>query len=85
MLDATIPRFDAAMTVVETRGRDWPAPLEQLVNAIVDGWVGETIALRTTDRSCLVEIAQWVNNAGHGLLGIYEHHGYDEVIVEVHH
>jgi len=70
---------------VETRGREWPAPLEQLVTAIVAGWVGETIALRTTDRTCLVEIAQWVNNAGHGLLGIYERHGYDEIIVEVQH
>ena len=85
MVAATFPPLEVAMTVVETRGREWPAPLEQLVDAVFDGWVGETIALRTTDRTCLVEIAQWVTSAGHGLLGIYERHGYDEVIVEIRH
>ena len=85
MIETTWPPLGVAMKVVDTRGTDWPAPLDQLVQTVFEGWVGETIAVRTTDRSCLVDVAQWVSNAGHGLIGIYERHGYDEVIVEIRH
>jgi TusA-related sulfurtransferase len=76
-------RETVAMRVVDVRGSYDPGPLEQLIDAVRTGWVGETIAVRSCDRECLGEILAWVRANGHGVIGVREHHGYDEVIVEV--
>ena len=77
------PIAPVAMTVVDTRGLEWPTPLIQLSRAVLCGRVGDTIGLRLTDRDCLTEIVEWVSASGHGLVALSEWHGYDEVIVEV--
>ena len=82
MIDTLVPP-PVAMRVVEARGGYSPEPLEQLVQVCHDGWVGETVALRLTDRTCIRYVIDWVERRGHGLLGVYERHGYDEVIIEI--
>lgn len=74
-----------AMKVVEARGFYGAEPLDQLISAVHDGWVGETLALRMSDRTCLRYVVEWIERTGHGLVGVYPQHGYDEVIVEVRH
>jgi TusA-related sulfurtransferase len=72
-----------AMRVIDSRGSYVSEPLAELIAAVREGWIGETIAVRTTDRNDVTLIVKWVAAAGHGLLGMYEHHGYDEVLVEI--
>jgi TusA-related sulfurtransferase len=81
----TMPPIPVAMTIVDTRGAVWPSPLRQLMEAALVGWVGETIAVRLADRAALAEINAWIRAEGHGLIGLYERHGFDEVIVEIRH
>jgi hypothetical protein len=83
MIDLLPPPM--AMKVVEARGYYGAEPLDQLISAVHDGWVGETLALRMSDRTCLRYVLEWVERSGHGLVGVYQQHGYDEVIVEVRH
>ena len=71
------------MHVIEARGLPCPEPLEQLIRAVHDGCVGDTIALRLADRMCLNYVLDWVERSDHGLLGMYEGHGFDEVVVEI--
>jgi TusA-related sulfurtransferase len=75
----------AAMRVIDGRGSYDPGPLVELISAAHEGWVGETIAVRSTERDEVDEILSWVEDAGHGLIGLYERHGFDEVIVEIRH
>lgn len=84
MIDLQLPA-PVAMTVVEARGYYGAEPLDQLISAVHDGWVGETVALRMNDRTCLRYVVEWVERTGHGLLGVYEQRGFDEVIVEIRH
>jgi hypothetical protein len=78
-------RDAVAMRVVDVRGSYDPSPLEQLIVAVREGWLGETIAVRSCDRDDLSEILAWVEDSGHGVIRMSEHHGYDEVIVEIRH
>lgn len=73
----------AAMRVIDGRGSFDPGPLVELVSAARAGWVGETIAVRSTERDEVEEIVSWAKHAGHGVIGLYERHGFEEVIVEI--
>ena len=79
------PRYTAAMSVIDGRGSYDPGPLVELISAARAGWVGETIAVRSTERDEVEEIVVWVEHAGHGVVGLYERHGFEEVIVEIRH
>jgi TusA-related sulfurtransferase len=72
-----------AMRVIDGRGSIDPGPLSELVAAVRTGWLGETIAVRASEPETVAEVVAWVGAAGHGLIGLYERHGYEEVIVEV--
>jgi TusA-related sulfurtransferase len=74
-----------AMRVIDGRGSFDPGALVELISAAHDGWVGETIAVRSAERYEVEEIVSWVEQAGHGLIGLYERHGFEEVIVEIRH
>jgi tRNA 2-thiouridine synthesizing protein A len=68
--------------VVDARGSFCPGPLMELIRAIREGEVGDTIAVWSTDRGSRTDIPKWVEKAGHGLLGVFERDGYDEIVVE---
>jgi tRNA 2-thiouridine synthesizing protein A len=78
MLEILVP-----MRVIDGRGSYDPGPLAELVAAAREGWLGETIAVRASEPETVNEVLAWVDRAGHGLIGLYERHGYEEVIVEV--
>jgi TusA-related sulfurtransferase len=81
----TLPPVQVAMRVIDGRGSYDPGPLEELIVAVHGGWVGETIAVRASEPETVRDILGWVSSAGHGLIGMYGRHGYDEIIVEVRH
>ena len=84
MIETLLP-VPVAMRVIDGRGVYDPGPLEELVLAARTGWLGETIAVRVCDRETVDAVVAWVGAAGHGLIGLYARHGYEEVIVEIRH
>jgi TusA-related sulfurtransferase len=67
---------------IDARGSFCPGPLMELIRAIREGAVGDVIAVYSSDKGSKVDIPKWVEKAGHGLLGVYDRAGYDEIIVE---
>jgi TusA-related sulfurtransferase len=54
----------------------------ELIRAIRDGHVGDVIAVRSSDKGSRMDIPKWVEKAGHRLIGVTEHDGYDEIVVQ---
>jgi TusA-related sulfurtransferase len=67
---------------IDARGSYCPGPLMELIRAIREGAVGDVLAVYSSDKGSKVDIPKWVEKAGHGLLGVYDRDGYDEIIVE---
>jgi TusA-related sulfurtransferase len=44
--------------------------------------VGDTLAVISTDNGSKTDIPAWVDKAGHKLVGVFPHEGYDEIVVE---
>jgi TusA-related sulfurtransferase len=68
--------------IVDARGSYCPGPLMELIRAIREGGVGDTIAVYSTDRGSRVDIPKWIDKAGHRLVALVAHDTYDEIIVE---
>jgi TusA-related sulfurtransferase len=68
-------------TTVDARGSFCPGPLMELIRAIKESEVGETIAVLSADKGSKIDIPKWVGKAGHELVAVLEHDGYDEIIV----
>jgi TusA-related sulfurtransferase len=81
----TLPRVQVAMRVIDGRGSYDPGPLAELMAAAREGWLGETIAIRVCEAETIEAVLAWIDATGHGLVGRYERHGYEEVIVEIRH
>jgi TusA-related sulfurtransferase len=81
----TLPHVEVAMRVIDGRGSYDPGPIAELEVAAREGWLGETIAVRASEPETIEAVLAWVDTAGHGLVGLYERHGYEEVIVEIRH
>jgi tRNA 2-thiouridine synthesizing protein A len=69
-------------TTIDARGSYCPGPLMELIRAIREGSVGDVMAVISTDRGSRTDIPAWVDKAGHRLVGVYRHEGYDEIVVE---
>ena len=69
-------------TTIDARGSFCPGPLMELIRAIRDGQVGDVLAIISTDNGSKTDIPAWVNKAGHNLVGVFPHEGYDEIVVE---
>jgi tRNA 2-thiouridine synthesizing protein A len=67
---------------IDARGSYCPGPLMELIRAIREGQVGDTIAVWSSDSGSRLDIPKWVEKAGHRLVGIETRDGYDEIIVE---
>ena len=68
--------------VVDARGSFCPGPLMELIRAIREGAVGDVISVYSSDSGSKVDIPKWVEKAGHRLVALTTHDGYDEIIVE---
>lgn len=67
---------------IDARGSYCPGPLMELIRAIREGSVGDTLAIWSSDAGSRLDIPKWVEKAGHRLVGIETRDGYDEIIVE---
>ena len=67
---------------IDARGSFCPGPLMELIRAIRESAVGDVIAVRSSDRGSRVDIPKWVEKAGHRLIDVASHDGYDEIVVE---
>ena len=72
----------AITRIVDARGSFCPGPLMELIRAIRESAIGDVIAVRSSDKGSKVDIPKWVEKAGHRLLALEAHDGYDELIVE---
>jgi TusA-related sulfurtransferase len=68
--------------VVDARGSFCPGPLMELIRAIRESQVGDTIAVYSSDKGSKVDIPKWVEKAGHRLVSLEAREGYDEIVVE---
>lgn len=80
MLDAA-PETQARKTI-DARGSFCPGPLMELIRGIRDGAVGDVLAVLSNDSGSRTDIPKWVEKAGHRLVAIVAHDGYDEIVVE---
>ena len=69
-------------TTIDARGSFCPGPLMELIRGIREGNVGDTLAVISSDNGSKTDIPKWVEKAGHRLVGVYTHEGYDEIVVE---
>ena len=72
----------AITRTIDARGSFCPGPLMELIRAIRESAVGDVIAVRSTDRGSKVDIPKWIEKAGHRLVSLEAHDGYDEIVVE---
>ncbi len=76
---------DTATTItrtVDARGSFCPGPLMELIRAIREAQIGDTIAVYSSDKGSKVDIPKWVDKAGHRLVSLEAREGYDEIVVE---
>ncbi len=67
---------------IDARGSFCPGPLMELIRGIREGQVGDVLAVISTDNGSKTDIPAWVDKAGHRLVGVFNHEGYDEIVVE---
>lgn len=67
---------------VDARGSFCPGPLMELIRAIRESQVGDVIAVYSTDNGSRSDIPKWVDKAGHRLIAVVAHDGYDAIVVE---
>ncbi len=68
--------------LVDARGSFCPGPLMELIRVIREVPVGTTVAVLSSDRGSKLDIPKWVAKAGHRLVEVENHEGYDEIVVE---
>jgi TusA-related sulfurtransferase len=54
----------------------------ELIRVIRESAVGDVLAVYSSDAGSKTDIPKWVEKAGHRLVDIAAHDGYDEIIVE---
>ena len=72
----------ASTRIVDARGSFCPGPLMELIRAIREGQVGDTIAVFSSDKGSKTDIPKWIDKAGHRLVALEARDGYDEIVVE---
>ena len=73
--------FKADVTI-DARGAGCPGPLMDLIGKIKTADAGTVFELQTTDSSSKNDVPEWVEKAGHELLGIEEIDDYWAIYVE---
>ena len=82
MTDTATTETVVATRTVDARGSYCPGPLMELIRAIKESEVGDTIAIWSADKGSKTDIPKWIEKAGHRLVALDARDGYDEIIVE---
>jgi TusA-related sulfurtransferase len=80
-MDATTAPGPTVTRTIDARGSYCPGPLMELIRAIREGQVGDVIAVLSSDKGSKIDIPKWVAKAGHQLIAVEEHVGYDRIII----
>ncbi|HEU4572789.1 MAG TPA: sulfurtransferase TusA family protein [Candidatus Limnocylindrales bacterium] len=67
---------------IDARGSYCPGPLMELIRVIRESQVGDVLAILSSDSGSRIDSPKWVDKAGHRLVAIEAHDGYDEIVVE---
>ncbi|MES2210302.1 MAG: sulfurtransferase TusA family protein [Chloroflexota bacterium] len=78
MLETT----SAATRTIDARGSFCPGPLMELIRGIREAQVGDVLAVLSSDKGSRVDIPKWIEKAGHRLISLTAHDGFDEIVVE---
>ena len=71
-----------AIRTVDARGSFCPGPLMELIRAIRESAVGDVISVLSSDKGSRLDIPKWIEKAGHRLISLESHDGYDAIVVE---
>jgi TusA-related sulfurtransferase len=77
-----MPEEVEADITIDARGSFCPGPLMELIRAIREGNVGETIAVLSGDTGSRRDIPLWVEKAGHELVGIFDKEDHARFVVK---
>ncbi|MBK9181132.1 MAG: sulfurtransferase TusA family protein [Acidimicrobiales bacterium] len=72
----------AATKEIDARGSFCPGPLMELIRAIRDADVGDTIAILSKDPGSRTDIPAWVAKAKHEMVEISDEDGYSRYVVK---
>lgn len=78
----TTPALPAVTRTVDARGSFCPGPLMELIRAVRETQVGDVIAVLSSDKGSKVDIPKWVEKAGHRLIAVDAHDGFDRIVIE---
>lgn len=67
---------------IDARGSHCPGPMMDLIRAIKQSQVGETLAVLSTDPGSQTDILMWAAKAGQEFVGVTQHEGYQEIAVK---
>ncbi len=82
MLETPIATAPTISRTIDARGSFCPGPLMELIRGIRETQVGDVLAVLSSDRGSKVDIPKWIEKAGHRLISLETHGGFDEIIVE---
>jgi TusA-related sulfurtransferase len=83
MIETTpTPTTATAQRRIDARGSFCPGPLMELIRGIRESQVGDVLAVLSSDSGSRIDIPKWIDKAGHRLIGVTAHDGYDEIVVE---
>ncbi len=67
---------------IDARGSFCPGPLMELIRGIRESQVGDVLAVLSSDKGSKIDIPKWVEKAGHKLIAVESHVGYDRLIIQ---
>jgi TusA-related sulfurtransferase len=70
-------------TTVDSRGATCPGPLMDLIGKVKESDEGTVIRLQTSDGGSKNDVPEWLDEAGHDMLGIEETDDGWDIYVEV--
>lgn len=73
---------DADVTI-DSRGATCPGPLMDLIGKTKSLDPGTVVELQTSERNSTTDVPEWLEKAGHELLGIDERDDYWSIYLEV--
>jgi Predicted redox protein, regulator of disulfide bond formation len=81
-MTAVLETHPTVTRTVDARGSFCPGPLMELIRAIRESQVGDVIAVWSADKGSKIDIPKWIEKAGHRLVSLESHDGYDEIVVQ---
>jgi len=66
---------DSKAKLIDARGSFCPGPLMELIRAIKEAEVGDTLELLSSDKGTAQDVPEWVAKVGHEMVGSEEKDG----------